>query len=201
VRYTVFTMIRSLRGTVIDIETTAVTIDVRGVGYLVFVTFPTSDVVLGTDVQLFTYLAVRETALTLYGFLDRDSLAIFELLLTIPKIGPKSAQQILTQADVTTLREAVALQDASMLHKVSGIGKKTAEKIVAGLKDSFDAEATAAYISSAAPLTRFSTDAVDALVALGYPHADARRTIGQLPPEIITANDAVRAALKVLGQS
>ena len=193
-------MIRSLTGTVIDLTPTAVVIDVQGVGYLVAVPH-TTGIQLEQTLHLWTYLAVRETALDLCGFQSRDDLALFEQLLSIPKIGPKSALQIMSQADLETVRKAVLSDDPSYLHKVSGIGKKTAEKIVLGLKDVWDAadyeQTTTGATNSNATMT---ADVVDALIALGYPPADARQVVAKLPVDIADTTAAVKAALQLLGQ-
>src|SRR5690606_39527631 len=117
---------------------TYVVVDVNGIGYQVYTSSPAS-CQLGSPALFFTHLAVRENSLDLYGFFDRDTLEIFELLIELPKIGPKSALQILTAADITLLREAVRNDDPGYLSKLSGIGKKSAEKIVAGLKDKLEA--------------------------------------------------------------
>lgn len=197
-------MIRQLTGTVVDITEGAVVIDVGGVGYLVATPLSPSHFTFGNTVTLHTYLAVRETALDLYGFGSRDDLQLFSLLLGIPKIGPKSALHIMTQADVAMIKKAVLSDDASYLHKMAGIGKKTAEKIVIELKDKFEHFAgsdTATDGTVSTPETPFAADAIDALIALGYPHADARKAVQQLPSDITTANEAVRAALQQLGQA
>jgi Holliday junction DNA helicase RuvA len=156
-------------------------------------------------ITLHTHLAVRETALDLYGFQDQGELSFFELLLTLPKIGPKSAMQILSQADVSLLKTTILSQDPTHLSKMSGISKKTAEKIVLGLKDAFDAdlyqgvrdESAEALVQSA-----FVSDTIDALITLGYPQADARKAVQQLlaeKPHITKANDAIKEVLKILG--
>lgn len=198
-------MIRELTGKISHTELTAVTINVNGVGYLVHTSVAGNNFKLDQEVTLHTHLAVRENAMDLYGFLTRDELEIFELLITLPKIGPKSAQQILAQADITLLKEAVRNNDPSYLSKLSGIGKKSAEKIVAGLSDIFERKGliddnlgapngngqTPGYIS----------DTIDALVTLGYPEHEARKTIQKIKednPELNNSNDALRAALKVL---
>ena len=197
-------MIRQLRGEVVDTSDGYVVLDVQGVGYFVAVPSVPSHVAIGATLTLFTHLAVRETALDLYGFTSRDELELFGLLLTIPKIGPKSALQILTQADIATIKKAVLSNDPSYLTKMAGVGKKTAEKIVVELKDKFE-YFTGAYTDdidfSETGEALFTADAIDALVALGYPQSDARKTVQQLPPTITTANEAVREALKQLGQA
>jgi Holliday junction DNA helicase RuvA len=194
-------MIRRLTGTAIDVAPAHLIIDVHGVGYLVFIT-PRVSPTLGSECSLFTHLAVRENALDLYGFATAEELSFFELLLTLPKIGPKSALQILSQADLSLLRNAILSQDHSHLSKMSGISKKTAEKIVLGLKDALD---PILAINDAAPSGEhsFASDAIDALVTLGYPQQAAREAVQQLAaerPDITQANDAIREALKMLSR-
>lgn len=190
-------MIRRIHGTVADTTPTGVIVDVNGVGYLVYTT-ASHTYLLESTVTFYTYLAVRETALDLYGFNNRDDLDVFGHLLTIPKIGPKSALEILTKADALTLKNAVLSNDPTYLTKVSGIGKKTAEKIVSGLQDTFDRLASSYQMSGTDTTPSFTTDAIDALVSLGYPPVDARRIVQGLPKTVATTNDAVREALKQL---
>lgn len=196
-------MIRHIRGVVSDIEPLSVVVDVGGVGYLVHTSHTQPFTEKGTKVLLYTYLVVRETAMDLYGFVTKEELGIFELLITLPKIGPKSAQQILAQASIALLKEAVRNQDPSYLSKMSGIGKKSAEKIVAGLKEKFDASgigyADIATETNAASNVHVN-DTIDALIALGYSPQDARQAVQALPSDIQNANDAVRAALKSLSK-
>jgi Holliday junction DNA helicase RuvA len=197
-------MIRRIRGTAIDIHPTHVVVDVNGVGYLVYTTAKTH-VEPNAEVCFFTHLAVRENALDLYGFHSQEELSFFELLMTLPKIGPKSALQILSQADVNLLQNAIISQDPAHLSKMSGITKKTAEKIVLGLKDAFEGTI---YLKQDEGFGEdgsgpsFASDAIDALITLGYPQGDARRAIQQIiagKPEITKVNDAIKEALKVLG--
>ncbi|MFT7507793.1 MAG: Holliday junction DNA helicase RuvA [Acidimicrobiales bacterium] len=194
-------MIRHIRGIVSDIVVGQVIIDVSGVGYLIHINKTPEHFTLDTEVTFFTHHAIRETAQDLYGFTSRDELDLFTLLLTIPKIGPRSAQQILTQSDIETIKKAVLSDDPSYLIKMSGIGKKTAEKIVNELKDKFEHFA-GVYTTTQddALAVPFAADAIDALISLGYPQSDARTVILKLPPEITNANDAIKAALKELGK-
>lgn len=195
-------MIRYVKGPVAFINKDNIVIDVSGIGYQVYVGQP-KDFTLETEVQLHTYQVVRENILDLYGFSTLDELEIFELLLTLPKIGPKSAATIMAQADLTLLKEAVLNEDPSHLSKMSGMGKKTAEKVVVGLKDKFEDLGFTSSDSDETNIakTGFQTDAIDALVALGYPQADARKAILNLPPTTANTNEAVAAALKALSQS
>ncbi len=196
-------MIRRIHGIAVDVHPTYVVIDVQGVGYLVYTT-ARSAFGEGSEVTLFTHLAVRENALDLYGFTSMHELAFFEQLLTLPKIGPKSAIQILSQADVSLIQNAIISQDPAHLSKMSGISRKTAEKIVLGLKDLFDAQHYTYDGSSPDSSPEYNallSDTIDALVTLGYPQADARKTVQQLlsdKPQIDSVNDAIKEALKVL---
>ncbi len=195
-------MIRRLSGTIVTRDLFSIVLDVQGVGYLIYVPRLAQGLIVGSPCTLLTHLAVRETALDLYGFETEAELQLFELLLTLPKIGPKSALQILTQADIAILEKAVIEQDAGYLSKMTGLGKKTAEKVVLGLEDKLVTFSTATKPVAADGSTDNSaqmTDAIDALVALGYPQSDARRAIQQLPTTITSANEAVREALKTLG--
>ncbi len=187
-------MIARLSGTVALIRGAAIILDVGGVGYLVAVR-STAEFTVGKAATLHTHLAVRENALDLYGFLDDRELHMFEELIKLPKIGPKSAMQILIQADVATIVKAVAEQDAQYLTKLSGIGKKTAEKIVTELKDVFGEGVAGVGVSG----TSGDTDLIDALMALGYSQKDARDALQKLPQKITDTNERLKYALRNIG--
>lgn len=187
-------MIRSLSGEITNIADNYVTIMVRGVGYLVGTPVASAGLSVGDSVTLHTHLAVRENAMDLYGFTSIGELDIFELLLSVPKIGPKSALQILTQASPSLLIEAIGKKDASYLHKLSGIGKKTCENLVTALYDKVDGVAFATEVPIGTGMSAVQTDAIDALVALGYDISSARETVKNLSGE--TANELVSQALK-----
>lgn len=192
------TMIRKLRGTVDEIGHNFIVIDVGGVGYHVYTTSP-SVYLLKDQISVHTYMAVRENALDIYGFADRDTLEVFELLIELPKIGPKSALQILTAADITLLKEAVRNNDPGYLSKLSGIGKKSAEKIVTGLKDKIEGLDVDSYIDGQAIEANHQTDTIDALISLGYPAQDARRIVIKIStdhPELVTSAEVIRIALR-----
>ena len=189
-------MNKQIRGTIAGIDNQLVIVDVDGVGYGVHTPHKTTRFLLDESVCFHTHLAVRENALDLYGFTDLESLRVFELLIELPKIGPKSALQILSQADVSLIKEAVSKNDAGYLSKLSGIGKKSAEKIVSGLKDKFEMVEYGSPISS-----DHTSDTIDALIALGYSPEEARRAVRQLSesnPEIATSPEALKALLKML---
>lgn len=191
-------MIRSLSGTVERTALTHLVLSVGGVGYLIYMNTLRYGYEVGDTLHLHTHLAVRETALDLYGFPNLEELEYFELLLQVPKIGPKSALQILGQADIAVLTEAIRAKDASLLTKLAGIGKKTAENIVQFLHDKLDhvAPSTAESRAAASPSDRAQSDAIDALIALGYPAADARSAVrAQSATE---ATELVKLALREL---
>jgi Holliday junction DNA helicase RuvA len=191
-------MIASLQGSVRHKDLNTVVVDVGGVGYRVMVTLETAlEAVPGQPLFLWTYLAVRETALDLFGFADRETLEIFELLITISGIGPKTALGILNAASPATLRQAVSSGDTSYLTRVSGIGKKNAEKIVLELKDKLTMK------EGEAPHTDAKTegDAMEALLSLGYNEREAREALKKVPKEVTGASERVKAALKILSAS
>lgn len=188
-------MIRTLSGTIIDMTLGSVVLDVHGVGYLISIQSGyAQDQHIGDTLSLFTHLAVREDSLTLYGFFSRDDLALFEQLLTLPKIGPKSALQILSQASPELLKKAVASQDFEHLSKVSGMGKKTAEKVVLGLKDVFGA---GAFLSTG---EQSDGDVIDALTTLGYSQKEARDVVQKLDRSVTDTNARIKEALKLLSR-
>ncbi|PIQ66550.1 MAG: Holliday junction branch migration protein RuvA [Candidatus Zambryskibacteria bacterium CG11_big_fil_rev_8_21_14_0_20_42_18] len=189
-------MIGSLKGIVQYKDLNSIIVDVSGVGYKVMVTTETAlDTMPDSPIFLWTHLAVRETSLGLFGFLDKETFNIFELLITISGIGPKSALGILNVATPTMLRQAVANSDTSYLTRVSGIGKKNAEKIVLELKDKLKTSIEDGSIDM-----RSEGDALEALVSLGYNERDAREALKQVPREVEGASERVKASLKLLSK-
>jgi Holliday junction DNA helicase RuvA len=179
-----------LRGTVAAARPEGVVLDVGGVGYLVR-TVGADGFAVGADATFHTYLAVRENAMDLYGFASEETLRMFECLIELPKIGPKSALQILSQADVALIHRAVAANDPTYLSKLSGIGKKSAEKIVTGLRDMLEGFGEAPDVSGGG-------DIVDALIALGYSAKDARDAVGKLSEDATDDRARIREALRLL---
>lgn len=161
-------MIGKITGTVTDKHAEQLLVEVSGIGYLIHTTHPDT-VVQEQTISFWTYLAVRENSLDLYGFSQKAERELFVQLLQIPKIGPKSALQILTKASFELIVECVQLQDAKRLAKTSGIGAKTAEKITAELVDKI----IATHDREPVPHNPALQDIVDALVALGYSERDA----------------------------
>lgn len=187
-------MIASLSGTIRHKSLNTLVVDVSGIGYKVAVTTETAlEVTPSSSVFLWTHLAVRETSLDIYGFQNREELEAFELLITISGIGPKSALGILNVASPATLRQAVANSDTSYLTRVSGIGKKNAEKIVLELKDKLKVTTEDKALD-----TRSEGDALEALVSLGYSERDAREALKKVSKDTEGASERVKNALKIL---
>lgn len=169
----------------------------NGVGYKIAATKETlAHLKLGGHGALWTYLAVREDALDLYGFTEESDLAFFELLLTVSGVGPKSALAILNVASPETLRSAISAGKDSYLTNVSGIGKKTAQKILFELKDKVGASAAAQSEQLAS-----DEEALAAMRALGYSLTEARDALKKVPNTIEGSRERLREALKVLGGS
>ena len=185
-------MIAQLRGRVVDILPTRIVLDVGGVGYALAIP-PHTDVLLDTEITLFTYLAVRENALDLYGFGTKVELAMFHELIKLPKIGPKTALQILSQASVDMLTQAARTNDPSFLSKTSGIGKKSAEKIVTGLREVNHLDSLTGEYGA---IESNDSDVIDALIALGYSQRDALTAVQKIPKDILETKARVTFALK-----
>ena len=188
-------MISHIEGFCLAIRATYAVISPGGIGYKVFCTKETLvQLHEGSEVSLWTHLAVRENSQDLYGFKIEEELHFFELLLTVSGIGPKSALAILDIASVETLRSAISGGRAEYLTKVSGIGRKTAEKIVLELKE----KVGAGEAGRAAALSG-DEEALEALRALGYSPQEARDVLRKVPIEVASGSARLREALKILG--
>src|SRR3989441_13199850 len=184
-------MITFLRGTLVEALPTQVTIEVHGVGYEVLIPLSSFEALPapGGQVRLLAHLAIREDAHVLYGFMTAAERDLFRLLIhTVSGIGPKIALNVLSGMNVTALRGAVANGDVKALSQISGVGKKTAERIVVELKDKIGAAGAWEALSAQralSPVDQKINDAVLALMALEFKQ--------------IEAHDAVRAATAALG--
>lgn len=189
-------MIAKLEGTVSYKDPRFLILNVSGVGYKVFAAPEVVGAATeGAALSLWTYLAVRETALDLYGFPDKESLDFFEMLLDVPGIGPKSAMSVLGVAGISTLRSAISSNDHAYLTKLSGIGKRTAEKIVLELRDKLGTST-----EEGSTQNREESDSIDALKSLGYSEREAREALKKVSKEIVGTSQKVKEALKILGQ-
>jgi Holliday junction DNA helicase RuvA len=198
-------MITYLHGTLIEALPTQVTVEVNGVGYEALIPLSSFDKLPapGQAVKLLTHLVVREDAHVLYGFMTAAERGLFRLLINyVSGIGPKIALNILSGIQVTAFRGAVAGGDIKMLSQISGVGKKTAERIVIELKDKIGPggvlEAQSAQRALSSDEQKIN-DAVLALIALGFKPAEAhetvRGTLAVLGAEA-SLEELVRASLK-----
>ncbi len=188
-------MIGHVEGTVRAVRVGFCVVGSNGVGYKISATKETlASLKLGEQATLWTYLAVREDVLDLYGFVQESDLTFFELLLTVSGVGPKSALAILNVASAETLRNAIAGGKDSYLTNISGIGKKTAQKILFELKEKVGkaAEAAAGQLAS-------DEEALAAMRALGYSLAEGREALKKVPANIEGSRERLREALKILG--
>ena len=198
-------MITFLHGKLVEALPTQVTVDVHGVGYEALIPLSSFDKLPapGSEIKLLTHLAVREDAHVLYGFMTAQEREMFRLLVhTVSGIGPKIALNILSGMNVTALRGAVANGDVKALSQISGVGKKTAERIVVELRDKIGAAGAWEALSAQralSPVDQKINDAVLALVALGFKQVEAHETVrGAVAAlgEKATLEEVVRACLK-----
>ena len=162
-------MISSLRGRVLHLDAESVVVDVGGVGFAVAVTPQLArEFHVGDDIVLHTTLIVREDALSLYGFREREELVVFTQLLSVSGVGPKSAIGVLASLTVSQIAEAVVAEDDAPFRRVSGIGPKTAKLIVVQLAGKLTPPAPAAATGTAAAPAAVSAQVVSALIALGW---------------------------------
>ena len=198
-------MITFLHGKLLEALPTQVIVDVHGVGYEVLIPLSSFDKLPqpGQDIKILTHLAVREDAHVLYGFMSIAERELFRLLInTVSGIGPKIALNVLSGISVTAFRGAVANADIKSLSQISGVGKKTAERIVVELKDKIGAagawEASSAQ-RTLSPEDQKTNDAVLALLALGFKQVEAHDSVRKAQHALgpaATIEDLVRACLR-----
>jgi len=152
-----------------------VVIDVGGIGYQVNVTKPTMQELIGKEkVKLYTYLNVREDALNLYGFTSAGELEIFKLLISVTRIGPQIALNILSQIKIEELAFAIIHEDEKVLTRISGIGTKNAKRLILELKDKMKKKMEG---YKGIPSSNVGYDAVSALVSLGFQQREAQQAV------------------------
>ncbi|MDP3727143.1 MAG: Holliday junction branch migration protein RuvA [bacterium] len=192
-------MISAIEGTVeLKGDRYAVIATGGGVFYRVFASAETLRKIpeKSQNIKLWTHLYQREDTTELYGFLHYPELEFFELLIQISGIGPRSGLGIMAVAPLDTLKRAIASGDTSYLTKVSGIGRKTAEKVILELREKMAGRGVTAI---GAPELKDESDALDALITLGYSPREARDALSAVPPGMRGASARVKEALKRLG--
>lgn len=198
-------MITYVKGELTDIYNNYIVVECYGIGYEIMV--PASIVMelpsIGNPVKIYTYQYVREDALDLYGFLTKDDLNVFKLLITVNGIGPKGALNILSVIRPDELRLAVLSDDVKSIQKAPGIGGKTAQKLIIELKDKLSLEDVLTHgmeIKSTIPVPNSARDeAIEALVSLGYSSSESIRAVRSIEnADDMDSEALLRAALKKL---
>jgi Holliday junction DNA helicase RuvA len=193
-------MIASISGVVSGIGKDNLVINVGGVGVRVHVPRSVLEKVSGTGRQLslVTHLIVRETELTLYGFEKEEELNLFQVLLDVNGVGPKVALSMLSTLSTDVLKGAIVREEAVVLQRVPGIGKKTSERIMFHLRDKLD---LTAELAATPFISDEDSDVIDILTGLGFSIVEAQSALQNIPRETVGVDARVQAALQYLGQS
>lgn len=191
-------MIASLRGQVQAIRDDSLVIDVGGVGYKVQVVGSVLDEVTraGQTIELYTHMSVRENDVALYGFRSIEEQDLFSLLLRVRGVGPRTALATLSTFSPKGLRSAIVQGDASVLTRIPGIGRKTAQRLMLDLKDSIGMPLEP---WGAAGLGEEDADVISALTSLGYSLTEAQGALAAVPEDAHEVDERVLAALRFLG--
>lgn len=199
-------MLYNIRGKLTVSDVNFIVVECGGVGFKCFTTLNTVKNIgrTGDEVNVFTYLSVREDAMDLYGFATLDELNAFKLLISVSGIGPKAAAAILSELAPDRLAVCIASGDAKAITKAQGVGKKTAERVVLELKDKMgsiavgDASDVVSSVASVGESSN-SAEAVEALVALGYSQSDAAVVVGSMDKSL-SVDEMIRNGLKQLAK-
>ena len=206
-------MISYIRGPLVEIDEDMIVVEAGAVGYNIRVPLSVREGLpaVGKEVRIYTYLQVREDAMALYGFLSRQDLNMFRMLLTVNGIGAKAALSVMSTLRLPDLQAAILSEDGRAIARAPGVGPKTAKRVILDLKDKIRAEdllpgaaAVSGDIQVQAVQGSLAADgaareAVEALVALGYSSAEASRAVGRVAvTEEMTAEAVLKASLKYL---
>ena len=196
-------MIYCVRGKLTHIENNLAVVECAGVGYAVRTSAVTISRLpgMGEETTLYTYLHISENSIDLFGFADQGELNCFKMLLGVTRVGPRAALSVLSSVTVEQFALAVASGDAKTLSRAPGLGMKTAQRIILELKDKISKEQAAAGISMPEiPLMSSSSnasEAINALVVLGYTQSEAAGVITKLDPEL-SVEDMIKQGLQKL---
>ena len=191
-------MIGSLRGRLTQKQAPSVIIECHGVGYEVetpmstFLELPPT----GNELFLFTHMVVREDAQMLFGFATQEERALFRMLLKISGVGAKMGLAVLSAMSVDGFRRCVEYEDAASLVKVPGVGKKTAERLIIEMRDRIDTPSAQSGATTIEVRAGAKSEAVDALISLGYKPREVQKLIGELDVDGKSAEDIIRLALR-----
>ena len=201
-------MIAFVRGILNARTENSVIVDAGGLGFEIYIPLSVQERLpaIGDEVTLYTYMNVKEDEMSLYGFLDRDDLSMFKLLISVSGIGPKGAQSILSGLSADDLRFAILSQDVKAISKAPGVGPRTAQRVILELKDKVNLDDGFAHLSADASTGRGAAspsernDAIMALTVLGYSNMDAMRVVTGIDTEGKSTEDILHEALKKLGR-
>ena len=196
-----------IKGELAEINTDHIVIEAGGIGYQVFISLQTFDYLpsVGENLKIYTYLYLREDAMILYGFLTKDDLELFKLLISVSGIGPKGGLAILSTLEADDLRFAILSGDAKAISKAPGVGGKTAQRVILELKDklsledAFEAKTEHVQKNAAAAGGSVKNDEVMALTALGYSSTESLKAVSAVEiTEDMDVEEVLKAALKHL---
>ena len=200
-----------IKGQLAYLDMTTAVLDAGGVGYKCSIsqnTYSTlqrnADTAVANDVKLFSYMAVREDGIELFGFYSNEELESFKLLISVSGIGPKAAISILSQLTPAQLCAAICTDDKKAISKANGIGPKTAARVILELKDKFkksgitadEADSSSDILEISTPTSGKISDARDALMALGYTKAEALSVLKTIDTDTLELDEIIRLALK-----
>lgn len=190
-------MIAHIKGQIAEKFENSVIVDVHGVGYEITITVPDFEkITLNDEVKFYTYHSIRENSEELYGFLSLAAKKLFELLISVQGIGPKAAIAILSLAAPEEVRNAIANADAGFVSKASGVGKKSAERVIVDLRDKVGIPSHyGATETTFIKTTDEPDEALDALIALGFPLKEATAALEKVDPNL-PIEERIKLALK-----
>lgn len=200
-------MLYNVKGRLTVSEVNYIVVECGGIGFKCFTSLNTVKEVgkIGDEVNVYTYLAVREDAMDLYGFATLTELEFFKLLISVSGVGPKAAVAILSELSPDRLALCIASGDSKAITKAQGVGQKTAQRVVLELKDKMGViatpEASQAVIGASTVSQSSNTaEAVEALVALGYSQSDAAVVVGSMD-KLLSVDEMIRQGLKQLAKN
>ena len=200
-------MIRFLRGEYLYYESGAIFLETpAGIGFRIFISDTSSLLTKreGEEIEVYTYMQVKEDGMALYGFADTEGLALFEQLITVKGVGPKAGLAIMSTGTPNQIKSVIAAGDAASIAMAPGIGKKTAERVILELKDKVSAlpfegaDISEGFAPAAAPGSGERGEAVVALTTLGYSKREAEAAVASVKDEGLSAEEYVKKSLKFL---
>lgn len=200
-------MIRFLRGEYLYYESGAIVLETPGgIGFRIFISDTSSLLTKreGEEIEVYTYMQVKEDGMALYGFADTEALALFEQLITVKGVGPKAGLAIMSTGTPNQIKGIIAAGDAASIAMAPGIGKKTAERVILELKDKVSAlpfegaDMSEGFAPAAAPGSGERGEAVVALTTLGYSKREAEAAVASVAEDGLSAEEYVKKSLKFL---